>query len=110
MIMKLNDVIKGVFENEVERYRGHTPRLKMPENQQNTGKKRAHSSLTNSPANIMVMLCIIVFCVIAKPVKTDPRLRSPLAEQGEYIAQLIPEDPVTVLYDFIKVINSSYEE
>jgi hypothetical protein len=74
--MKLDDTIKGVFENEVERYRGHTPRLTMPVNQENTGKKRTHSSLTDSPANIMAMLCIIVFCVMASPVKTDPRLRN----------------------------------
>ncbi|MDR1232356.1 MAG: hypothetical protein LBK61_13265 [Spirochaetaceae bacterium] len=104
--MKLNDAIKGVFESEVERYREHIPRLKMPVNRQNVDKKHAHNSL----ANIMVMLCIVAFCVMAKPMKTDPRLRSTLAKQGEYIAQLIPEDPVAVLYDFVKVINSSYEE
>jgi hypothetical protein len=108
--MKLDDMIKSVFENEAERYRGHTPRLTMPVNQQSAGKKCGHSSLIDLPANIMLTLCIIVFCVMAKPMKTDSRLRSPLAEQGEYIAQLIPEDPVAVLYDFVKAINSSYEE
>jgi hypothetical protein len=108
--MKLDDLIKSVFENEVERYRRYTPRLNIPVNQQNAGKKRAYSSLTDLPANIVATLCIIVFCVMAKPMNIDPRLRSPIAEQGEYIAQLIPENPAAVLYDFVKAIDSSYEE
>jgi hypothetical protein len=109
-MMKFDDAVKGVFENEVERYRGHTPRLHMPVNRQNTGKKSTRGSPADLPANIMAMLCIIVFCVMAKPVKTDPRLQSPFTEQGEYIARLLPEDPAAVLYDFIKTINSSHEE
>jgi hypothetical protein len=110
--MKFDEMIKGVFENEVEQYR--TPPLSMPvtrpamrpATRAHTGKKRAYDPL----ADIVMLLFIIGFCVVTGPVKNDPRLRSPIAEQSAYIARLIPENPAAALYDFLYVNHSSYEE
>jgi hypothetical protein len=108
--MKLDDMIKGVFENEVERYRADTPPLSMPATRpaarQHIGKKRAYNPL----ADIAAFLLVIAFCVMTGPLKNDPRLRSPIAGQGENIAWLIPENPIAAVCDFLYVRYSSYEE
>jgi hypothetical protein len=108
--MKLDEAIKGVFENEVERYREYIPPLLIPVTRptmrQHTGKKRTYNPLVD----IVMFLFIIAFCLITGPVKNDLYLRSPLAGQGEHIAQLIPENPIAALCDFLYVNHSSYEE
>ncbi|GHT98828.1 hypothetical protein FACS1894142_5670 [Spirochaetia bacterium] len=105
--MKIDTLMKDVFEAEIEQNRSRIPpvsgdaslllRAAPPQNGLGTRLRTG--------AALAACFAFVIFISVLS-LKTDV-LRSPLVYQGEAIAKLIPENPAEALYDFFYAINSS---
>jgi hypothetical protein len=106
--MKIDTLIRSVFEAEVEQNRSCTPPV--PGDVSlflgATPAKKGSGTWLRINAALAACFAFVLF-ISALALKTDV-LRTPLVyHQGEAIARLIPENPGEALYDFLYALNSS---
>jgi hypothetical protein len=104
--MKIDEVIKAVFEGEVD---GNRSVISPLQNYSpgGSGEKTVTENRRSRLAEAGFAVCFIVILGISVLLK-DGFFRSPLANQGASIARLFPEDPKEALYNFIFAIRSSF--
>jgi hypothetical protein len=104
--MKIDEIIKAVFEREVNGNRSITT----PFQNYSPGGLREKTIIQNRRGRLVEIgfaACFIVILGISVFLK-DGFLRSPIVNQGAFIEQLFPENPEEALYDFISAIHSSF--
>jgi hypothetical protein len=104
--MQIDKIIKAAFEREVEENYSRIPPFPNY-GQIDLEKKTIIENRRSHLMEIGLAACFIIVFGISVFLKDDV-FRSPLANQGVSIAQLFPENPKTVFYDFILAINSSF--
>ena len=106
--MKIDRLIREVFEREVEKNRSVMHPLPTPNK---IDFERKYIATTENRRGHIVEIglaaCFIIFLGISVFLK-DGVFRSPLVNQGASIAQLLPENPREVFYGFILAIHSSF--
>jgi hypothetical protein len=104
--MRIDNIIKAVFEREVAGNRSVIPPLQNYSPGGSGGKiiiKHRQGRL----AEAGFAACFIIILGISVFLKDDI-LRSPIVNQGAAIGQLFPENPKEALYGFISAIHSSF--
>jgi hypothetical protein len=105
--MKIDIVIRNVFEADVEQNRSRIPPVPgdvSPFFEATPAKKGSGTWLRINAALAACFAFVLVISVLA--LKTDV-LRTPLVHQGDALARLIPENPRESLYNFLYALNSS---
>jgi hypothetical protein len=104
--MRIDKTIKAAFAREVEKNRpGIAP---FPNySPDGSGEKTMHKNRRSPFPEIGLAACFIVVFGISVFLK-DGVYRSPLANQGAAIAQLFPENPKEVFYEFFLAVHSSF--
>jgi hypothetical protein len=104
--MKIDEVIKAVFEGEVK---GNRSVISPLQNYSpgGSGEKAVIENRRSRLAETGFAVCFIVILGISVFLK-DSFFRSPLVNQGASIAQLFPEDPKETFHNFIFAIRSSF--
>jgi hypothetical protein len=109
--MKIDEIIKAVFEREVN---GNRSIISPFQNYSPgglgsyaLGEKTIIKNRRSRLMEIGFAACFIVILGISVFLKDDV-FRSPIVNQGTSIARLFPEDPKETLYDFISAIHSSF--
>jgi hypothetical protein len=106
--MRIDRLIKAVFEREVEKNCSAMPPF--PRHNRLDLEKKAAAMPENRRGHIMeigLAACFIIVFGISIFLK-DGVFRSPLASQGASIAQLFSENPGATFYEFILAVNSSF--
>ena len=106
MIMQIDKIIKAAFERVVEENRSKaTPFLNYSSG--DLGEKSIIKNRRGCFVEISLFVCFIIIFSASVFFK-DSIYRSPLANQGALIAQLIPKNPRAAFYEFILAIHSSF--
>jgi hypothetical protein len=99
--MNIETVIRNAFEKEIERLKPTAPSynrdITIPTDKEKPGKGRYG----------FLVLCMIMVSMISIFSLKTGLLRSPLIAEWENITTLIPEDIITLFFEFIAEINSS---
>jgi hypothetical protein len=104
--MKIDKIIKAVFEREVNGNYSIMPSLQnhiLSDLWGGTILKDRRGRLME----IGLAACFIIVLAISVFLKDDV-FRSPIVHQGTFIAQLFPKNPRDAFYDFISAIHSSF--
>ena len=104
--MQIDKIIKAAFERDVEENRSKaTP---FPNySPVDLGEKPVIKNRRVRFVEIGLAACFIIIFSVSIFLR-DSVYRSPLANQGALIAQLLPENPRVAFYDFILAIRSSF--
>jgi hypothetical protein len=104
--MQIDEIIKAVFEREVNENRS----IITPFQNYSPGGLGGKTILKNRRSRLMEIgfaACFIIILGVSVFLKDDV-LRSPIVNQGASIVRLFPEDPKETFYDFISAIHSSF--
>jgi hypothetical protein len=104
--MKIDKIIKAVFEREVNGNYSIMPSLQ----NYSPSDLGGGTMLKNRRGRLMeigLAACFIIILGISVFLKDDV-FRSPVVHQGAFIAQLFPENPREAFYGFISAIHSSF--
>jgi hypothetical protein len=102
--MKIDTLIKNVFELEIEYNRSRIPPVKpIPMD----AKKKERQKDTLSWSHVILLASVMVVLFISLISVKETVLRSSLADQALGIEKIFPENPSQVFYDFLFETHSS---